>query len=957
MKDLLLSLSLFLSTLSIGQNTAPTSGADRLAAYELRKQMINTSPVTGIEFRSVGPTVMSGRVVDIDVNPLDPTHFFVAYASGGLWETRNNGQSFIPHFQDEAVMTIGAIAVFWADTSIWVGTGEVNSSRSSYSGVGIFYSSDKGDTWQHKGLADSHHIGRIVLHPLDPAIAWVASLGPLYTTGDQRGVFHTHDGGTTWSHDLDTGVGAVDLVIHPDDPDKLYAAVWDRDRKAWNFQGNGIGSGVYGSTDGGHTWNHLTNAVSGFPQGNGVGRIGLSITTEDGETFMYALLDNQDRRAVEDDAESDDIISKSEFKDMSKEDFLQLSEERISEFLSENGFPEKYTYEHIREKISSDELNPSHLFTYLSDANNDLFDTPVIGPEVYRYNFDIIFDPQSWTKTHEGYLDDVVYSYGYYFGLIHVRPGAGNELYIGGVPLLYSDDYGANWKAINPSNVHADHHAIWVNPNRPGHIINGNDGGINISYDNGEHYVNCNSPAVGQFYTVAVDNAEPYRIYGGLQDNGVWRGPSDYEASDSWLQGGDYPYEMIMGGDGMQVAIDPTDNETVYTGYQFGHYYRVKEGEDGLYIHPSHELGESPLRWNWQTPIHMSHHNPDVIYMGSNRLHRSLDRGENWEPITSDLTKGGLEGNVPFGTITSIDESALEFGRLIVGTDDGNVYLNTGYGGDWQSVLDTSPGAFPDGYWVSRVVASQHEKDRYYVSLNGYRNDVQRAMLYTTEDNGKTWTSLGESLPQEAINVVLEDPIEEDIIYIGTDHGLYVSLDRGTTFSALMNGLPHAPVHDLVMQEREQELVVGTHGRSIFLADVSMLYEASTVTDAVHLFPIDTLRGSSRWGASGWSKWFGANEPSLDLYWTEDQNEPCMLQIKEVKGALLFEKKVEGGNGLQHYTYDLRVDSELLKAKKRKKSAPIYDPAANGHVYLIEGTYDVLLTCGSEQVKEELVIQ
>ncbi len=919
--------------------------------------MIAQSPFTGIEFRSVGPAVMSGRVVDLEVNPIDPTHFFVAYASGGLWETRNNGQSFSPLFDEEAVMTIGDIAIFWADTSIWIGTGEVNSSRSSYAGVGVYHSKDKGMTWQHRGLEDSHHIGRIILHPSDPSIAWVASLGPLYTDGGQRGIFHTHDGGSTWTHDLATGVGAVDLVIHPEDPERLYASLWDRDRKAWNFRGSGQGSGVYESSDGGHTWNNLTSTASGFPQGDGVGRIGLTITSEGDETFLYAILDNQDRRAKEEDSEEQEVMSKTDFKGMTKAQFLLIPEERVTAFLEENGFPDKYDYAFIREQVETDELEPEALFTYLSDANSDLFDTPVIGPQVFRYDFEPSSSDNRWSQTHEGYIDDVVYSYGYYFGLIHVRPGAGNELYIGGVPLLYSADGGATWTGINPSNVHADHHVVWVNPDRPGHLINGNDGGINISYDNGEHYVNCNSPAVGQFYTVAVDNADPYHIYGGLQDNGVWRGPSDYKASDNWHQNGDYPYDRILGGDGMQIAIDPSDNETVYTGYQFGHYYRVKDGEQPLYIHPSHELGESPLRWNWQTPIHMSIHNPDVIYMGSNKLHRSLDRGENWEAISDDLTKGGMEGNVPFGTISSIDESPLEFGRLIVGTDDGNVYLNTGYDGHWQSILESSPGAFPDNYWVSRVEASHHDKDRFYIALNGYRNDDMHAMVYRSDDNGHNWSALGKNLPDEPVNVILEDPKDEHILYLGTDHGLYVSLDGGASFSAMMSGLPHSPVHDLVMQEREQDLVVGTHGRSIYVADVSKLYSLSGISEKVYLFPIDSLKGSSRWGASGWSKWFGANEPTLDIYWHEKSSEDCVLQIQDESASIFFEKVITGGDGLQRCTYDLQVSPALFERSKKRKKISLPEPSANGIIYLKEGAYDVLMTCGNDQAKASLIIR
>jgi len=937
------------SLLGIAQEA--TSSEARIKAHEHRLQAIVESPLTGISFRSVGPTVMSGRVVDLAVNPADPTHFFVAYASGGLWETQNNGASFSPLFDDQAVMTIGAIAVNWKDSSIWIGTGEVNSSRSSYSGVGMYFSDDKGKTWKHRGLGETQHIGRVIIDPDNSQVVWVASLGKLYSDAGQEGVFKTTDGGTTWKHVLDQGVGAVDMVIHPEDNDILFASLWDRDRKAWDFQGNGPKSGIYRSTDAGESWEKISTEASGFPQGEGVGRIGLDVASTEGKTYLYAIHDNQARRAKEE-KPSSAKLEKFVFQNMSKADFLALDEEKVKTFLKDNDFPEKYDIAYIKEKISKDEIIPKALYDYLADANADLFDTPVIGAEVFLFDT----ENETWKKTHNGYLDDVVYSYGYYFGLIKVHPNQPEKLYIAGVPLLHSNDGGATWKGINPGNVHADHHALWIDPNKDGHLINGNDGGINISYDNGAHFINCNSPAVGQFYTVQVDNAEPYQIYGGLQDNGVWRGPSNYKASQDWLQSGEYPYKMIMGGDGMQIEVDSRDNETVYTGYQFGHYYRLEKNGKQTYFHPSHELGESALRWNWQTPIHLSMHNQDILYMGSNKMHRSMNQGEHWESISPDLTVGGKEGNVPFGTITSIDESPLKFGLLYTGSDDGKVYVSPDGGNSWK---DISAG-LPASLWVTRVEASQHDKNRVYVTLNGYRQDHMDAYAYRSDDQGKTWKRIGTNLPAEPVNVILEDDKDSNILYVGTDHGLYISMDGGDKFSAAMNGIPHVAVHDLVIQKREEDLIVGTHGRSIYVANIAPLRAISGHENEMLVLSMDTLKGSKYWGGAGWSTWFGFYEPSLDILFSEQEQAACHYEVKSPKGTVLYIGEIKAGNGLQSVPYDLTFENwavSHLEKERKKLDLKLPEKAKNGKRYLDAGSYQVLLQCGKKSATSALIIQ
>ncbi len=381
---------------------------------------------------------------------------------------------------------------------------------------------------------------------------------------------------------------------------------------------------------------------------------------------------------------------------------------------------------------------------------------------------------------------------------------------------------------MDKPNVHADHHALWVNPKRDSHLINGNDGGINITYDDGDHWFKANTPPLGQFYAIAVDNAKPYNVYGGMQDNGVWYVPSVTPRNSfggSGLGLADGTEKNLGGGDGMQVQVDLRDNATVYYGSQFGNYQRSNRltGEGTKRITPRHELGEKPLRFNWQSPILLSKHNPDILYFGSNKLFRSFNQGDTMIALTGDITKGGKAGDVPYGTITTISESPLRFGLLYTGTDDGNIHVSKDAGYTWALVNNkpqkSTDAALAAGLWVSRVIASGFKESRVYASLNGYRFDDFAPYLYVSEDYGTTWNAIGKDLPAEPINVVREDPKNENIIYVGTDGGLYVSFNKGQSFMMWNAGLPRSvPVHDIAIHERENEIVIGIHGRSLYVA-------------------------------------------------------------------------------------------------------------------------------------------
>ncbi len=936
----------------------PTPAEKRLEAFNQRQKLKSSSLLKNVKLRSIGPTVMSGRVVDVDVSPADPTIFYVAYASGGLWKTTNNGISFTPLFDNQPSITIGDIAVDWTDDEIiWVGTGENNSSRSSYSGTGIFKSTDGGKSFTNMGLSDIHHTGRIIIHPNNPDIIWVAALGHLYSPNKQRGIYKTTDGGKSWRNTLfvNENTGAIDLVIDSKNPDILYAAFWEKTRRAWDFQESGDGSGIYKSTDGGENWFLISSDKSGFPTGNNIGRIGLSVFNKN-PNIIYAVVDNQNHRKEKQKTEF--AVNKKLLKEISVDDFLKLDDEDINEFLDRNDFPEKYSAAEIKEQIKSGKIKPLDLVEYLGDANEQLFDTPVIGAEVYRSDNGGI----TWKKTNDDFIDDMFYSYGYYFGEIRVDPNDENLIYLLGVPAIKSTDGGKTFSSMDESNVHGDHHALWINPDKNGHLILGNDGGLNISYDNGKTWFKANTPAVGQFYAVNVDMEKPYNVYGGLQDNGVWYGPSTNKPGYRWYASGHNPFKMIMGGDGMQVAIDTTDNNTVYTGFQFGYYYRIdKKKESTKPVRPQHKLGEKPLRFNWQTPIHLSKHNNNIFYIGSNFLHRSFDRGDNYETISGDLTKGKKDGDVPFGTLTTIDESPLKFGLLYTGSDDGLVYVSKDAGNSWKKISDN----LPQNLWVSRVIASSFDTSVVYVSLNGYRWDNFDSYLFKSSDYGNTWLKLGGNLPAEPINVVREDPVNKNILYVGTDNGLYVSLDGGNSFMSLFNGLPDVPVHDLVIHPRDNEIVVGTHGRSVYIGDVSYIQKLTpdVLNEEIKLFALNNKTYSDRWGNKSYT-WGEMIVPEFIIPYYAKTSGLVKIKILTDKNDSVIELTDTAEAGLNFFNYDLSVApgkikwyenfiNENLSVKQKNK----FKETDSKKVYLRPGKYSVEITANGNKQRESFEIK
>jgi len=890
--------------------------AARVAASQKRLEMEKASLLSAIRFRNVGPEIQGGRVVDIAAPANQPDSLIVAFASGGLWRTDNRGGAWTPLFDDQPTLTIGAFALGDADGKvIYVGTGESNSSRTSYAGLGMFKTIDGGKSWQPIGLNDTHHIGRVLVDSRDSKTVYVAAAGHLYTENPERGVFVTRDGGASWSKTLfvDDRTGAIDLAQDPKNPDVLYATTWERARTAANFLESGPGSGAWKSTDSGRTWKRLSG---GLPTGATVGRIGLAISTSKPQT-VYAVLDNQARRpdteAFDEETPPGELTPR-RLKKLDAEGFVKLDDAVVNRFLRRNGFPPSLKAAHLKKDVKAGRITMADLLAFLKDANPDLFENEIVGAEVYRSDD----GGATWKRANQERIEKVFYTFGYYFGRIAVDPGDSERVYIQGVPMLTSTDGGKTWKGIGGRGVHGDYHAISIDPKAPHRLVIGNDGGINVSYDYGETWTKVNNLPVGQFTMIAVDSAEPYNIVGGLQDNGVLRGPSTYRYGKSDPQA----WKPIYGGDGSCVVIDPKDPNVVYAALQFGIAARlnVKTGERTS-IRPRPELSakkkEKPLRYNWITPFLLSPHSREILYYGTNKLYRSFDRGDTWTAISEDLTSNPEQGDVPFGTISTISESPKKFGLIYVGTDDGRVWITRDGGAAWT---DLSKGLAKDR-WVTRVLASSFDEGTVYVTQSGYRNDEFSAYVFRSTDYGKTWQSLAANLPAEPVNVIREDPKAKHLLYLGSDSGVFVSLDRGATWSAMNSGMPRVAVQDLVVEPKSGDLVVGTHGRSVFIAEAGPLRKMKdgTAPSTLVAFAIKPIKVSPRrgYGENPWTP-FSRVEPSVRIaYWTK-ASAPVKIAVKDDNGMLWKEIDGTSAAGMNVVEYDLSTDAKLADAAEAK---------------------------------------
>ncbi len=756
-------------------------------------QSLTPEQLEAFAYRSIGPTRQSGRFVDFAVPLQQPYTFYAATASGHLWKSVNNGVTFDVLFTNERVFSIGAIAVAPSNPDIlYLGSGEANNSRSSYWGDGVYKSTDAGKTWTNVGLPESHHIGRVVVHPTNPDVVFVAALGHLYSENEERGLYKTTDGGRTWRKVLapvvrGKTIGVVDVAMDPANPNRLFAATYDKVRLPFTFDLGGPGSRVYRSTDGGDNWTLLEN---GLPGGM-LGRIGIGIHRND-PRIVYLTVENANKPG------------------MSEEDRYR----ELMEHKSSNG---------------------------------------MIDGEVYRSDD----GGNSWRKVSPD-SQSIGGAPGYYYGQIIVDPNDPDVVHVLSAASWGTRNGGRTWER-RPLGFGGDDHALWINPADSKHMLLGYDHGMGVSWDGGANWYHPDFQSLAQFYAVGYDMSWPYRVAGGLQDNGSHMAPHTNPA------GGFIPFEMwqrVGGGDGMYNVFDPCTNRYLYNESQFGPISRLDllTGERKGIRHD-----DPDMRWNWNAPILVSPHDCNVIFHAGNKLLRSPFRGESWEVISPDLTKAdpatlttgrGGDGNIQYATITTIDESPLIPGLIWVGTDDGNVQLTRDGGKNWTLLNDRIP-RHP-GYWVSRVEASHHDPATAYISFTGYRNDDFRPFIFRTADYGQTWTPIVAGLPDGPVNVVREHHQNPNLLFAGTEFQVFVSFDRGVSWVSMKNNMPTSPVHDLHIHPRENDLIVATHGRGIYIADISALAQVSpaVLAQRAHLFQPEP---KVRWIADDRGNWASSN--------------------------------------------------------------------------------------------------
>lgn len=832
---------------------------------------ITSSDLDGLGFRSIGPANMSGRLVDIAVVEMDTRVYYLASATGGVWKTTDNGLRFTPVFQDEGTHSVGDVAVHQRDTSVvWVGTGERANRQSSSWGDGVYKSVDGGETWENMGLEESHHIGRIVMHPDDPDIVYVAALGHLWGPNPDRGLYKSTDGGETWDRVLfvDPQTGAVDVAMDPSNPDILYAAMYQRQRRPWGFHGGGPGSGLYKSVDGGETWNRLTNAGldNGLPTGD-IGRIGITIYRSD-PRIVYVSVEQGERFNAS-----------------------TAYEQRLAGIYRSEDRGESWSYQ--------SDWNPRPMYASqpMVDPNDD--------QRIYMLN-----------------------SYS------------------------YSDDAGVTFTVPRDHRTHGDDRFVWVNPDDSNHVIKLDDGGLGISYDRGDHFLYHTALPLSQYYRVSVDMAHPYNIYGGLQDNGSWAGPSQTYRSEGILN---EDWTRWGGGDGFLSLVDTTNNRILYSESQYlglvrndletGESRNIRPNQAEGFIgarrnwttwpdldDPYQRLGNAMAPANWDGPFIISPHDANTLYAGLNELFKSTDRGDTWTSL-GELTTGtdrrslvimdqavdsfvlSLDDGIPYWpTITAVAESEFTPGVLYAGTDDGLVQVSMDDGANWRDVTSAMPGV-PEMMWINQVHASKSADGRVYVAANNYRNDDYENYLWVSEDHGGSWRSIVGDLPAErAVRVVREDPRNPDVLWLGTELGAFWSWNGGRNWIELRGGLPTVAANDLVIHPRDNDLVLATHGRGIYVLDQVNALQEMTPTiaaSAAHLFtvgPAEQIRYRSEKAHTGNMIFEGENPPAGAIfdYWVAGEGTSVTFSLHDASGTEVAAMEATADRGMNRAVWDLR---------------------------------------------------
>jgi photosystem II stability/assembly factor-like uncharacterized protein len=876
---------------------------------------LDSADLSGLELRNIGPAVMSGRFVDIDVVESDTYIIYAASATGGLFKTTDNGVTWKPVFEREATHSIGDVVVHQKQPDIvWVGTGERANRQSSSWGDGVYKSTDAGETWANMGLEDSLHIGRIVLHPDNPDIVYVAAMGHLWGPNEERGLYKSDDGGKTWRRILyvDEVTGVVDVAMDPSDPNILYAATYQRMRKAFGFHGGGPGSGLHKSTDGGESWKELRN---GLPEGD-YGRIGISIYRKD-PRIVYVCVEQGIRYTAS-----------------------TSYEERLAGIYRSEDKGESWTH--------------------MSDWNP----RPM-------YASQIIVDPTD---------DQRIYMMNAY---------------------SFSDDGGKTFTAPRQS-VHGDDRFIWVNPKDARHVIKASDGAIAISYDRGLKWLFVASLPVSQYYRVGVDMRTPYWVHGGLQDNGCWAGPSATYRSEGIVN---EDWVRTCGGDGFINLIDPENDDIVYTESQYlgllqvdmrtNEKRAIRPHNDTGYISYSRRnwdvwgkgksyplLGEALSPANWDGPVIISPHDNTTLYAGTNQIWKTTDRGGSWTSL-GDLTTGidrselsimgqmpteetpSLDDGIPFyPTLTAIVESPLREGLLYVGTDDGNLQVSRDGGENWTNLAGRFPGV-PETTWVAGIEASRFDEATVYAVFDGHRSDDYENYLYKSTDYGETWTSIAGDLPaRRVLRAVHEDMRKPNVIYVAAELGFYYSMDGGRHWVELKNNMPTLAINDFVIHPRDNDLVLGSHGRGVWILDnINALQELTPEIAASpsHLFtmePAEMIRYAGLLANPGDMIFFGENPPAgaiIDYWLAEKDAEDIKLTVLDSTGKSIRELEPSEARGVNRVIWDLRYPRlpDPAGAEPDRRGNPARGPLGG---FVMPGTYTIRLQVGDQRHEQTVEV-
>ena len=820
-----------LKRLSAQISFALVCSAAALAADPTYTDVLNSFP-----YRNLGPFRAGAWVVNVAV-PEAPAQahqriFYAAARTGGVWKTTNNGTTFEPVTDHIGLASIGAVAVAPSNADIvWVGSGDNTVTRSAYYGNGVYVSSDAGKTWKNVGLAATQHIARIVIHPANPDVVWVAAIGHLFSSNPERGVFKTSDGGRSWKKVLyvNDNTGAIDLVLDRRDPNVLYAAMYEYKRFPWKLEDGGSGSGIFKTTDGGENWQRL---AGGLPQGK-LGRIGIDICRSRPE-ILYAVIDNFNDR-----------------------------------------------------------------------QRGEVYRTADAG--------------QTWRKV-SAESDDVSRKAGYSFNHLRVDPNNPEKVYITGSNLIASSDGGKTWAGLAPGGgrggdrpfrrAFGDFRSLWIDPEDSERMIATSDGGVFLSYDGGRTSDHLSGLPLGEIYAIGVDMQTPYHVYAGLQDHENWsapvNGPRGSVGIEDWVTTGI--------GDGMYNEPDP-NGRWLYNTQEFGRMARFDlEEHTRTVIAPQRPPGQPFLRFNWTAPIRISPHDSKTVYAGAQVLFKSTDRGGHWQEISPDLTTNDPgkitppNGSIQHCTITTISESPAQAGVIWVGTDDGKVQVTRNAGARWA---DVSVG--PADAWVTRVFASQFEPGTAYVAKSRRRQDDFRPLVFRTGDFGAAWTEISAGLPA-AVNVIVEDTVNRNLLFAGTDVGIYTSFDRGAAWHALKANMPVVPVHDLVIHPREGDLVAGTFGRGLWISNISPLREmgGDFLSATAVLFPIRPF-AQRREGAWGNFRLYGdrylttPNEPNgmSIVYYLKHASPGASITIADAGGKVVRKVTAQALAGINRAVWNL----------------------------------------------------